>query len=104
MTDAVLATSYGGPEVLEVRDVEVPSPRNGQVTIDVRAAGVNPFDYKVYSGTVGSDESRLPMPLGLGGLGRRHRRRGGRDRSCRARGGRRRGDRLSRSPAGTPAA
>ena len=64
MTDAVLATSYGGPEVLEVRDVEVPSPRNGQVTIDVRAAGVNPYDYKVYSGAVGSDGSRLPMPLG----------------------------------------
>jgi NADPH:quinone reductase len=64
MTDAVLATSYGGPEVLEVRDVEVPAPRNGQVTIDVRAAGVNPYDYKVYSGMLGSDESRLPMPLG----------------------------------------
>ena len=59
MTDAVLATSYGGPEVLEVRDVEVPAPRNGQVTIDVRAAGVNPYDYKVYSGMLGSDESRL---------------------------------------------
>lgn len=65
MTHAVLATSYGGPEVLEVRDVEVPAAGPGQVTIDVRAAGVNPWDHKVYSGSMGSDEARLPIPLGL---------------------------------------
>jgi NADPH2:quinone reductase len=65
MTQAVLATSYGGPEVLEVRDVEVPAPGPGQVTIEVRAAGVNPWDVKQYSGSMGSNESRLPMPLGL---------------------------------------
>ena len=65
MTQAVLATSYGGPEVLEIRDVEVPAPGEGQVTIDVRAAGVNPFDVKLYSGSMGSDPGRLPIPLGL---------------------------------------
>ena len=31
----------------------------------MRAAGTNPFDYKVYSGAMGSDPGRLPMPLGL---------------------------------------
>jgi NADPH2:quinone reductase len=65
MTDAVVAASYGGPEVLEVRDVEVPSPRSGEVTIEVRAAGVNPYDCKVYSGTMGSDQGRLPLALGV---------------------------------------
>jgi len=65
MTEAVLATSYGGPEVLEVRDVEVPAAGPGQVTIEVRAAGVNPWDYKVYSGAAGTDEGRLPLRLGL---------------------------------------
>jgi len=35
------------------------------VTIDVRAAGVNPIDLKLASGAMGADESRLPMPLGL---------------------------------------
>ena len=64
MTDAVVAASYGGPEVLEVRDVEVPPPGSGEVTIDVRGAGVNPYDYKLYSGMLGSDEDRLPMRLG----------------------------------------
>lgn len=65
MTHAVLATSYGGPEALEVHDVEVSSPGSGEVTIDVRAAGVNPWDVKLYSGAMGSDSGRLPLPLGL---------------------------------------
>ncbi len=65
MTKAVVATAFGGPEVLAVVDVDVPAPRDGEVTIDVRAAGVNPFDYKVYSGAFGRRESMLPMRLGM---------------------------------------
>ena len=42
MTTAVVATTYGGPESLSVTDVEVPSPQAGEVTIEVRAAGINP--------------------------------------------------------------
>ncbi len=65
MTRAVVATAFGGPEALSVVDVDVPDPGAGEVTIEVRAAGVNSFDYKVYSGIMGSDESQLPMRLGL---------------------------------------
>jgi NADPH:quinone reductase-like Zn-dependent oxidoreductase len=32
--------------------------------MDVRAAGVNPVDYKMYAGTYGTDPSNLPMRLG----------------------------------------
>jgi NADPH:quinone reductase-like Zn-dependent oxidoreductase len=64
MTRAVLATSYGGPEVLAVREVDVPPPGPGEVTLAVRAAGVNPWDYKVYSGLMGRDEAALPLRLG----------------------------------------
>ncbi len=65
MTKAIVATGFGGPEVLSVVDVEVAEPRDGQVTIDVRAAGVNPIDFKLYSGAFGSDEAQLPMRLGM---------------------------------------
>lgn len=64
MARAVFATAYGGPEVLAVEDVEVPAPGPGEVTLEVRAAAVNPIDLKVYSGLLGTDESRLPIRLG----------------------------------------
>jgi NADPH2:quinone reductase len=62
---AVVAREYGGPEVLEVREVEVPAPGPGEVTIEVRAAGVNPVDYKLFSGARGADPDALPLPIGL---------------------------------------
>lgn len=65
MTKTVVAAGYGGPEVLAVQDIELPPPGQGQVLVDVRAAGTNPFDYKVYSGAMGNDPAALPMPLGL---------------------------------------
>jgi NADPH:quinone reductase len=64
MSSAVVATSYGGPSSVAVTEVEVPSPRDGEVTIDVRAAAINPIDYKRFSGLMGADESQLPMRLG----------------------------------------
>jgi NADPH:quinone reductase-like Zn-dependent oxidoreductase len=65
MSRAVVATAYGGPEVLSVVDVEVPEPGPGEVLLDVRAAGVNPIDWKLYSGAFGTDPARLPIRLGL---------------------------------------
>lgn len=61
----VVAAGYGGPEVLEVREVEVPAPGSGEVTIEVRAAGVNPVDYKLFSGGRGADPDALPLRVGL---------------------------------------
>jgi NADPH:quinone reductase-like Zn-dependent oxidoreductase len=62
---AVVAPTYGGPEVLEVREVEVPAPGAGEVTIEVRAAGLNPVDFKLFSGARGADPDALPLPVGL---------------------------------------
>jgi NADPH:quinone reductase len=64
MSRAVFATAYGGPEALALRDVDVPSPGRGEVSVEVRAAGVNRWDVKVYSGLMGHDPSRLPIRLG----------------------------------------
>jgi NADPH:quinone reductase len=38
---AAVITRYGGPEVLEIRDVPDPQPKPGQVVVRVEAAGVN---------------------------------------------------------------
>lgn len=38
---AAVISRYGGPEVLEVRDVPEPQPSPGQVLVQVEAAGVN---------------------------------------------------------------
>src|SRR6202035_3249983 len=62
---AVVAAAYGGPDVLSVVDAEVPSPGPGEITIEVRAAGVNPIDRKLYSGAFGSSAENLPLRLGL---------------------------------------
>jgi NADPH:quinone reductase-like Zn-dependent oxidoreductase len=57
---AVIFEEYGEPEVLHVADVDEPHPEAGQVRIAVRAAGVNPIDWKVRSGAM-----REVMPLDL---------------------------------------
>jgi NADPH:quinone reductase len=64
MTRVVVATAFGGPEVLSVIETPVGSPGPGEVLISVRAAGTNPIDYKLYSGAMGRDPARLPMRLG----------------------------------------
>ena len=64
MTRAVVATAFGGPEVLAVIETPVSRPGPGAVLISVRAAGTNPVDYKEYSGVMGADPARLPMRLG----------------------------------------
>ena len=65
MTTYVVATAFGGPEVLSVREEHLAEPGSGEVLLDVRAAGTNPVDVKLYSGNMGADESTLPMRLGF---------------------------------------
>jgi NADPH:quinone reductase len=69
MPAIVIATAYGGPDVLSVADEPVTEPGPGEARIEVRAAGVNPVDWKAYSGAFGTDPSRLPMRLGAEAAG-----------------------------------
>jgi len=69
MTSAVVATDFGGPEVLSVIDEPTGIPGPAQVLVEVRAAGTNPVDYKMYNGAYGKDPSRLPMRLGFEAAG-----------------------------------
>jgi NADPH:quinone reductase-like Zn-dependent oxidoreductase len=63
MTSAMrwVARRFGGLEVLAFEEAEVPTPGPGEVTIDVRAAGVNPADAKNIRG---GDPSTLPIAVG----------------------------------------
>lgn len=62
---AVVATEFGGPEVLTIIDLPIRPPGNGEVLLKVRAAAVNRADVKFYSGAFGTDPCSLPMRLGL---------------------------------------
>jgi NADPH:quinone reductase-like Zn-dependent oxidoreductase len=43
-------TRYGPPDVIEVNDLDKPVPTNNEVLIKVRAASVNPLDWKTMTG------------------------------------------------------
>lgn len=45
-------------------DVDPGVPGPGEVLLEVRAAGVNPADWKAYSGAWGTDPAKLPIRLG----------------------------------------
>jgi predicted dinucleotide-binding enzyme len=57
-----VAIDFGGPDVLREIEVEIPAPGPGEVTITVRAAGMNPADYKQFAS--GADRSVLPLSIG----------------------------------------
>jgi hypothetical protein len=52
-----LATDFGGPDVLELVSIELGPPKAGEVTIEVRAAGMNPADYKHFASDRGCSDS-----------------------------------------------
>ena len=48
---ATVYRCYGSPDVLEVADIEKPSPAAGEVLVRIRAAGVNPLDWHYLRGS-----------------------------------------------------
>jgi NADPH:quinone reductase-like Zn-dependent oxidoreductase len=68
MARVVVATALGGPEVLSVIEEEAGTPGAGEVRLLIRAAGVNPIDWKRYSSAMGSSGA-LPMRLGFEAAG-----------------------------------
>ena len=65
---AILARQFGGPEVLKLEDVPDPIPGPGQVLVRVHAAGVNPFDTYMRTGTY-AIQPALPYTPGADGAG-----------------------------------
>jgi len=62
---AVRFAEYGGPEVLRVVEVEEPHAGARQVRIAVRAAGVNPIDWKIRAGHM-REMMPMTLPAGMG--------------------------------------
>ncbi|MBI0379279.1 NADP-dependent oxidoreductase [Streptomyces albiflaviniger] len=61
---------FGGPDVLHLIDAEEPHAGPGQIRIAVRAAGVNPVDWRIREGQVlGAHPTVLPSGVGLDASG-----------------------------------
>ncbi|MGW2371504.1 NADP-dependent oxidoreductase [Kitasatospora sp. NPDC001683] len=63
MAKAFGFVDYGGPETQEFLDRPVLDPGPGQLAVTVRAAGVNPVDWKIRRGYLGR-ERELPAVMG----------------------------------------
>lgn len=65
MPKAVRFDEHGGPEVLEVREVDRPAPDPGQALVRVRAAAVNPGEIAIREGAF-ADRWPSTFPSGQG--------------------------------------
>jgi len=67
---AIVYDRFGGPDVLRAEQVTEPHPGPGQVRLRVRAAGVNPLDYKIRNGWLEAVfPVRFPVTPGLEAAG-----------------------------------
>src|SRR6202046_4390484 len=59
MPNAIVMTGYGPPEVLEWAQIPLTEPGEGQIRIQVKAAGISPTDLALRAGYLKAD---IPLP------------------------------------------
>jgi NADPH:quinone reductase-like Zn-dependent oxidoreductase len=66
MSRAVIYQTFGGPEVLELREVPEPHAGPGEVRVRVTAAGLNPMDWGISSNPEAAARFGITVPSGFG--------------------------------------
>ena len=66
MSRAVIYETFGGPEVLQLREVAEPQAGSGEVRVRVAAAGLNPMDWLIPSRPEAAAQFGLTLPSGFG--------------------------------------
>ena len=66
MSRAVIYETFGGPEVLELREVPEPHAGPGEVRVRVTAAGLNPMDWALASRPEAAAQFGITVPSGFG--------------------------------------
>jgi NADPH:quinone reductase-like Zn-dependent oxidoreductase len=63
---ALIRDRYGPPDVLEVRDIELPAPNEREVLVRVHAASINDWDWQMLQPPLLPLRSKTPRPRILG--------------------------------------
>jgi len=66
MSRAVIYETFGGPEVLELREVPEPHAGQGEIRVRVTAAGLNPMDWVLASRPEAAAQFGITLPSGFG--------------------------------------
>ncbi|GLV60892.1 NADPH:quinone reductase [Dictyobacter sp. S3.2.2.5] len=66
MSRAIIYTSFGGPEVLELQDIVEPHAGPDEVRVRVAATGLNPMDWKLSSIPEVAARFGITLPSGFG--------------------------------------
>ena len=61
---AIIAHQYGGPEVLKLEDIPIPTPKDDEMLVKVFGAGVNSFDGTLRLGRFANRGTQLPWHPG----------------------------------------
>ena len=56
---AIVMNGFGSADLLNLQEIPVPSPKEGQVRIRIKAAGFNPVDWKIRQGWYGGNPHQI---------------------------------------------